>query len=275
MTVVKGLKALRDQYRKAEFVDWYEKRRFSSFLGKLTHDMEIKATNSALEQNHPAKLLEIAVGPGRISKNIDFFDMGVGIDTSKPFLEIAKKNVRDNRWNFLNADAMNMPFHNSSFDAIVTFRLIRHFTKEEREKAYQEIHRVLRGGGILIIDALNNNSGIITKFFDKIHIFATQLITGTNETTYDCKYTREELKKELFEAGFEVKFIYGIIHAYNLYFLLNLPFDAIRYIKMKQKKDPGNIYKKLRDMMLSIALPIEYSRKQKNSYSWVVICQKK
>lgn len=275
MTEIKGLKDLRDQYRQPEFVDRYEKKRFSSFLGKLTHDMEIKATKSVLEPIHPSKLLEIAVGPGRISKDIDFFDVGVGIDTSKPMLEIAKKYVRDNRWDFLNADVMKMPFHNNSFDAIVTFRLIRHFTKEERIRAYQEIRRVLIDGGILIMDALNNNTGIITKLFDKIYIFATRLITGTSETTYDCRYTREELKKELLEAGFELKSIHGIVHTYNLYFLLNLPFDAVRYIKMKRKKDVGNIYIKLRDKLLSIASGIEKSLNKKDTYSWVIICQKR
>jgi len=275
--IIKGAESVREEYRQNEVVKGYEQGRFSSFLGKLTHDMEIKAIKGALEQTHPQKLLEIAVGPGRVSKSLDFFDLAVGIDTSNPMLKTARENVENQRWSFLNADAMNMPFYNESFDAIVTFRLIRHFTKEERTRAYREIHRVLKNDGILIMDALNSNTGIITKIFDKTYRYVLQimaeLIRGKSGGIYDVLYPKEDIEKELMDFGFQIKAINGIIHAYPLYFPFNLPFEFLRYFKM----DNSFLYRAARDKLLSIAIRIEHhhSKKLDNSFSWVIICVKK
>jgi ubiquinone/menaquinone biosynthesis C-methylase UbiE len=274
-TIIKGTESIRKRYRQDVIANEYERARFSSFLGKLTHDMELEAIKSALEQIHPSKLLEIAVGPGRISKNLDFFDMAVGIDTSNPMLKIAKKNVENQRWNFLNADAMNMPFCSESFDAIVTFRLIRHFTKEERARAYRGVYRVLKKDGILIMDALNDETGIITKTFDNVYRTVARLITGKkDDTIYDVKYQKRELEKELMEARLQLKSITGIIHGYNLYFPLNLPFEVLRYAK----KDKCSLYKIALGRLLSLAIKIEHHRTKKNEtngHSWVIVCVKK
>lgn len=275
--ITKGTDAIRNRYRQNEVVNGYEKARFSSFLGKLTHNMEIKAVNSALEQTQPQKLLEIAVGPGRVSKDLGFFETAVGIDTSNPMLKIARENVKNHRWCFLNADVMNMPYHDKSFDAIVTFRLLRHFTKDERTRAYREIHRVLKPDGILILDALNRNTGIITKIFDKTYRYIIQimakLIGGKSDGIYDVLYTKNNLEKELMESGFQIKSINGIIYAYNLYFPFNPPFEFLRYIKM----DKSLLYQEARDKLLLIANWIEKHRSKKleNSYSWVIVCVKK
>lgn len=275
--IIKGAESVREQYRQNEVVKGYEQGRFSSFLGKLTHDMEIEAIKSTLEQTHPSKLLEIAVGPGRVSKNLDFFDIAVGIDTSNPMLKTARENVENQRWHFLNADALNMPFCSESFDAIVTFRLLRHFTKEERTRAYREIRRVLRNDGVLILDVLNRNTGIITKIFDKAYRSILQimakLIRGKSNTIYDVLYTRKDIEKELMDSGFQLKSINGIIQAYNLYFPFNLPFEFLRYFKM----DNSSLYRAARDKLLSIAIQIEYCHREKldNNFSWVIACVKK
>lgn len=277
VNIIKGAESVRERYRQNEVVKGYEQGRFSSFLGKLTHDMEIKAIKNALEQTHPQKLLEIAVGPGRVSKNLDFFDIAVGIDTSNPMLKTAREKVENQRWSFLNADAMNMPFCSESFDAIVTFRLLRHFTKEERTGTYREIHRVLKNDGILIMDALNIDTGIITKIFDKTYRSILQimakLIRGRSNMIYDVLYTKKDLEKELMDFGFQIKSINGIIHAHPLYFPFNLPFEFLRYVKM----DKGPLYRVVRDKLLSIAIRIERHRSKKlnNSYSWVIVCVKK
>lgn len=277
VNITKGAESIREMYRQNEVVNGYEEARFSSFLGKLTHDIEIKAIKSALEQTHPSKLLEIAVGPGRISKNLDFFDMAVGIDTSNLMLKTARENVENQKWSFLNADVMNMPFCSESFDAIATFRLLRHLTKEERTRAYREIHRVLKNDGILIMDALNRDAGIITKIFDKTYRSVLQimakLIKGRSNMIYDVLYTKKNLEKELMDSGFQLKSINGIIYAYALYFPFNLPFEFLRYIKM----DKGPLYSVVRDKLLSIAFRIEHHRSEKldNSFSWVIVCVKK
>lgn len=278
---IKGTEAIRKLYRQNETANSYVTQRFSTFIGKLTHNMEIEAIKSSLEQTYPSKLLEIAVGPGRISKNHDFFNLAIGIDTSNPMLKLARENVENQKWDFLSADVMNMPFCNESFDAIVTFRLLRHFVKEERTRAYREIYRVLKKDGILIMDALNSDTGIITKTFDKTFdktlYYATKLITGKKHSEiYDIKYTKEELEKEITEAGFKLKSIFGIIYAYNLYFPFDLPFKVLQSLK----RDKGSLYRITRDKLLSIAIKIEHNRSEnennKNtSYSWVIVCVKK
>ena len=52
------------------------------------------------------------------------------------------------------ADAFQLPFK-TPFDLVYSFRLIRHFERPDRLRLYRQIAAVLRPGGRLVFDAVN------------------------------------------------------------------------------------------------------------------------
>lgn len=273
--LIKGADLIRGRYQEQDIVNQYESSRFNTLLGRLIHIQEVKAINEALHF-HPSSLLEVAVGPGRISKDIKLNTAQnvIGMDSSFPMLKLAKQNVRDENWSFICGDAMNLPFQDGSFDALVTFHFVRHLTAPERTRVFQEFSRVLSGNGILVIDALNANRGIIARSLDRVYRFAERLITGSVEA-YDVRYTEANLQQELTEAGFQIQSMSGVAKLYSVHFILNLPFDLVRYIEQRYlKKDVGPFYRWVRDKFLSIALRIEHAQRHDRGYLWVITCQK-
>ena len=110
-----------------------------------------------------------------VSSGLDILDVGTGtgyfaillalhghrttgIDFTRAMLQEAEETADSYAANasFLYMDAQALDFPDNSFDAIVTRNLT--WTIPEPEKAYQEWHRVLRPGGILL-----NLYAIITR----------------------------------------------------------------------------------------------------------------
>ena len=79
----------------------------------------------------------------------------IGIDLTYPLLEKAKEKFKDNSHVLLmQADALSLPFPDSCFDFISSYGLvISHI--HDYEKAFSEMKRVIKPGGIVGISALN------------------------------------------------------------------------------------------------------------------------
>ncbi|MFQ5884199.1 MAG: class I SAM-dependent methyltransferase, partial [Thermoplasmata archaeon] len=150
---------VQEYYGRKEIAESYEDMRFSSFFGWATHTMEVEIVNSLLQRSHPRRLLEIAIGPARLTKDLLFFDRGVGIDTAEKMLNMAQRVLHQDRWNLVRATVTHMPFEEHSFDAVVVFRLLEHFKLDDRRKAYLEIRHLLKPGGLLILN-VNNAGGV-------------------------------------------------------------------------------------------------------------------
>lgn len=273
---IKGADLIRDRYQEQDIAREYESSRFSTLLGRLIHIQEIKAINEALSF-HPSSLLEVAVGPGRISKDVRLNTASnvIGMDSSFPMLKLAKQNVQDENWSFICGDAMNLPFDDGAFDAIITFHFVRHLTAPERTRVFQEFSRVLKGGGVLVMEALNSDRTMIARGLDRLYHIAERLITS-NEVVYDVRYTEANLQQELVEAGFQIQCVSGVARFYSVHFIFNIPFDLVRYIKQRYlRKEVGSFYRWVRDKFLSVALRIENTQSHDKGYLWVVTCVKK
>src|SRR3990172_6255851 len=94
-------------------------------------------------------VLEIAPGPGYLA--IELARLGdyqlTGLDISKSFVEIARKNARQAgaKVDFRQGNASDMPFSDGSFDFTFCQAAFKNFT--EPVKAIEEMHRVLRANG--------------------------------------------------------------------------------------------------------------------------------
>lgn len=264
--LIKGIEDVRMQYKINKIVTHYESERFTSFLGQLTNMMEIEIINGILKQTQPTRLLEIGIGTGRISRQLNYFSEAVGVDASKLMLRTTKRSLKNSKWNLCEADIMNLPFNDESFDVVIVFHLIRHFNKDDRRKAYQEIHRVLQKDGFFVMEVLNKDVGRCTMLLRRIANMVSKLINrGEYYEVYDKLYTFENFEKELSESRFELRHKSGLICSYILYFPINV-LSKLAFVE-----------KVVKLIMFPVAIRIEHVHREdaKHCISWIVLGGKK
>jgi demethylmenaquinone methyltransferase / 2-methoxy-6-polyprenyl-1,4-benzoquinol methylase len=114
-----------------------------------------KAIN-LLKPIKPQSVLDIATGTGdiafEVNKRLNPKTL-VGLDLSEGMLsfarEKAKKRNLTEKISFVKGDSENLQFEGNSFDAVIVSFGVRNF--ENLQKGLQEIFRVLKPGGMLVV----------------------------------------------------------------------------------------------------------------------------
>jgi SAM-dependent methyltransferase len=116
-----------------------------------------------LARLHPGeRVLDVGCGRGEIvfqvaARGCD----AVGVDFSEAALAIAgatrdhhEPAIQD-RTRFIHGDAEALPFEGASFDKVFLLDVVEHLSKAELRAVLEEIHRVLRDSGILVVHTPN------------------------------------------------------------------------------------------------------------------------
>lgn len=190
-------------YQDQDVVAAYMQRRTGQPLNGVLHRSQARFLNRVFAAHQPHAVLEVACGPGRLTAEVRGVQLGIAADASPAMLETAKQGVNgsSSRWLFLRTDAFVLPFRAEAFDVVYTLRFLRHFQSADRQRLYAEIHRVLRPGGLFMVDALNREVSLpyrLKRGVESYHI-------------YDVLYCREEIEAELEAAGFRVVAVESII----------------------------------------------------------------
>jgi ubiquinone/menaquinone biosynthesis C-methylase UbiE len=105
-------------------------------------------------------ILEVAPGPGYLA--IELARLGkykiIGLDISKDFVEIARRNAKEAcvEVEFRQGSVADIPFSDNTFDFIVCTAAFKNF--KEPSKALSEMYRVLKSGGTALIVDMNRNT---------------------------------------------------------------------------------------------------------------------
>ena len=108
-------------------------------------------------------VLEIAPGPGYFC--IQLAKLGnfqiTGLDISKSFVEIARRNAKEAGLNidFREGNASAMPFKDETFDFTFCQAAFKNFS--EPVKAISEMYRVLKPGGVAVIADLRRDASAV------------------------------------------------------------------------------------------------------------------
>jgi SAM-dependent methyltransferase len=184
-------------------VDTYLRRK-SQPLGAVLHARQVGFLNRVIGELAPARVLEIAPGPARLSAELRPVPQAVGMDFSPRMLSEARRRTSEHglRWSFVRGDGFALPFATGAFDLVFSVRFVRRFEPAPRRQLYAEIRRVLRPGGHLVLDAQN------------------RLVAGPHREgrdgypVYDELWLRDELVAELASAGFTVRHLEGIMRQF-------------------------------------------------------------
>ena len=124
--------------RAPEYDEWYlglgrfTERDRPGWLGAVE---QLKQAIAALP---PAKTLDVACGTGFLTRHIR--GSVTGLDQSAQMIEIASKRIPEAA--FVEADAIPLPFDDSSFDRVFTGHFYGHLDSAERAAFVAEAHRV-------------------------------------------------------------------------------------------------------------------------------------
>jgi ubiquinone/menaquinone biosynthesis C-methylase UbiE len=182
---------IQDAYQGEKTARGYVRARFATPLNRLMHDRQVRAVQRLIHRVRPARILEIAPGPGRITRDIRPGGDLVCLEYNEGMIAQGRAACGDHVvW--VRGNAFQLPF-GPDFDLVYSFRFVRHFHRPDRERLYAEVRRVLRPGGYFLLDAVNAR--------------VSRPLREANPEQYpiyDKLYGRQELCEELARAGLEL-----------------------------------------------------------------------
>lgn len=162
----------------------------------------------------PQSVLDVATGTG--DSAIALKKSGavriVGVDISAQMLKVAKAKPNAAGIEFVEADGEQLPFEDCCFDVVTIAFGIRNF--EQRRRGLQEMRRVLKQSGTLIVLELSMPANRILRGIYKLYFLKAVPLLGKliSHNGYAYRYlprsvdefpSRKAFADEVREAGFE------------------------------------------------------------------------
>ena len=145
--------------------------------------------------------LEIGPGPGYLGlewlKKTERTRL-TGLEISSNMIEVAEKNAREYkleaRIDYIEGDAQKMPLDDNLFDGVFANGSLHEWSNPE--EIFNEIHRVLKPGGLYFISDLRRDINPFIKWFMKIITKPKELRPGL-VTSFNAAYIVDEVKSIL------------------------------------------------------------------------------
>lgn len=190
------IKVNKEAYNK--FADQHAQRHETVGKYDLTDEEWKKIiTENLLAKDRRNVILEIGPGTGRMLSIFESLNCRTcAIELSHKMIEYAKQ--KSPHTVFTEGNVLEAHFENGIFDAIFMGAVIHNFPKEDAQKLLQLTYNWIRDDGrILIYTTIHEKSE--EGFYEK------QDYTG-NIVRFRKKFTEQELKEMLEEAGFEITY---------------------------------------------------------------------
>lgn len=184
---------IQSAYRGRDLAHKYVAQRFVSELHRLLHDRQLTAVQWVMDTARPARTLEVAPGPGRLTRDVRPAGELFCLEYNEGMIAEGRAACPSSvKW--VQGNAFDLPFA-QEFDFLYTFRFVRHFHREDRGRLYEQFRNVLKPGGRLVLDAVN---AVVSR--------PLREASPGEYPIYDKLYAdQQELRKELNEEGFEVE----------------------------------------------------------------------
>lgn len=132
----------------------YDQRRFGGIRGRLKNWRDQRLVGQAVRHaGNIRRVLDMPCGTGRFLQSMErYIPYLVGADISRDMIDLTRlhssfKGRSVGHLEYVQCDAKSLPFHNDSFDLVVSGRLLHHlyhFPQAERGQVMREFARVSR-----------------------------------------------------------------------------------------------------------------------------------
>jgi ubiquinone/menaquinone biosynthesis C-methylase UbiE len=165
--------------------------------------------------------LALEVGPGPGYLGLEWLKKTEGtnlkaLEISPDMIEIAERNAKEysleSRVEYVKGDAQEMPFDDNMFDGVFTNGSLHEWAQPT--KIFDEVHRVLKPGGIYCISDLRRDMNQLVKWLMKLVTKPKEIRPGLISSV-NASYTSQEIESILGESnlkGYKVsKVIMGFV----------------------------------------------------------------
>jgi ubiquinone/menaquinone biosynthesis C-methylase UbiE len=185
---------------------------FAAYMKKFNDLYEYLASvvQRHSSSSHPF-ILDLGAGPGLLSVEI-FRKMPqvtiIGIDPLIKMLQLAKENVKNADFQTLEpvvGVSENIPLKNNTVDMIASRFSLPYWTRPN--KSFQEMMRVLKPGGKVVLEALNRDFPTWKLLLIKIRMLfnrAGRDVTKYHVDAYKLAHTIEHVEQFFTDAGFTI-----------------------------------------------------------------------
>jgi ubiquinone/menaquinone biosynthesis C-methylase UbiE len=181
------LKAYYDR-RAAEYDDWYIGAGLYADRDREGWEEELDALIATIAALPPARTLDVACGTGFLTQHLR--GELTGLDQSWRMLAVAAERIPGAT--FVQADALELPFADGSFDRVFTGHFYGHLVEDERLRFLAEAHRV--AAELVVVDASQTHAPVAEEWQKRV------LNDGSEWKVFKRYFTAEDLGEEL-EGG--------------------------------------------------------------------------
>jgi len=165
-----------------------------------------------ISDKKPKKILDVGCGRGFYVFGCSLFNFIKeihGLDNNDEYLKIAKRNCVDKRIKLRKGNAYSLPYPDKYFDFIICSEVLEHLKNDN--KGLQELHRVLKPKGTLIITVPNKNfpflwdplNWLLMKVF-KTHINKDIWWLAGIWADHERLYDEKDIINKVNENGFKI-----------------------------------------------------------------------
>jgi demethylmenaquinone methyltransferase/2-methoxy-6-polyprenyl-1,4-benzoquinol methylase len=202
-------------------------RRYDLMNRLMTGGQDVRWRRRVIELarlNRNARLLDLGTGTGDLAREALAQSPQTKVIAADFTLEMMRVGRTRGPLNFSSADALQLPFGEATFDAVVSGFLMRNVI--DLQKALQEQYRVLKPQGrMVILDTTRPKKNLLSPFI-WLHMHAVipllgRLLTGSGEAyrylpeTTEGFVTAENMASRMAAAGFRKinfeRFMFGTI----------------------------------------------------------------
>ena len=190
-----------DEHTSLKFAEYM--KNFPELYTEITELIVQHITN-----NNPI-ILDVGMGPGLLSdairRNIPDSQV-VGVDPSDTMLKIAYREGKS-AYCVVKGISENLPLCTQSVDVIVSRFSLPYWSNPEQ--SFNELFRILKKDGTLIMDILNKRYSPFKLALIKFHMYlrrADARVVRYHMDSYDIAYDFNQISSFLEQAGFSSKF---------------------------------------------------------------------
>lgn len=203
----------------------YHTTRYGTRYGSLFRKLHHHVVTELLRGIPPgSNVLDVACGTGHTTELLAGMNFRLVASDLTPQMMLQARERLRKTGDFVRADAFRLPFQGGSFDAVVSTRFLHLFPYAEQLTLMREMRRVLKPGGLLIVDFDNFTS----RWIMAVPYLIYNLLRYRRSAPYAVYNRIRPTERILRDTGFENVYTNGIGGTHLVFAALLSPVLAFR-----------------------------------------------